>query len=67
MDPEWPNKTDYTSSVDIRTSRIVNIDVHVTLDGYHADTEAEYVLNVNGHPIKRMTFYQAQRLGLIEQ
>ena len=46
--------------------RIVVIEVTVDpVDGYDDDTEADYLITVNGRTVKRMTYYQAQRMGIV--
>lgn len=49
----------------IKESRTVVWDIEVAPIDEHDDFDVEYVIKVNGRPIKRMNGFAARRQGLI--
>lgn len=49
-------------AVNQRTKKVIVLDV--VIGDADNDETAEYVITVNGRPLKRMTHFQAKRMGL---
>ncbi len=68
--PDWASATDaYEPKQGVEvgvvrqiSTKLIIVDIQVRASGIEIDENAEYVLSVNGRPVKRMKHWQARRL-----